>query len=326
MIVWLPAFFIYTIVPSFQYETGTDYSTYYNYFFNNDHYSYIERNELLYYYLVEFVKLIGDPQFQFILISLIQGFLFFYILFLLKIIGFKSWLVFLIFFLSTGMYNNQMNLLRQYICIYFFIINFILIYKSSYMAVGFNSILSFLMHASSIIPNTLLVFINYFRIKNKKILLYVFLTSFFFWSVDYSSIISDFLNAYNFRYSLYLETEYSEGRAVDGILTKFYFLPIIVIFWYFYIKDKNVDNFFSFAILIFSLTHFMFLQALSFDLLMRVWDYFIFFIIFPIYYVLNRSRGFTLILILIYILLFYVLKVVFFPVAEYDYDFYMGWF
>src|SRR5690606_7432606 len=133
-------------------------------------------------------------------------------------------------------------------------------------------------------------------------------------------------NAYNFRYSLYLETEYSEGRAVDGILTKFYFLPIIVIFWYFYIKDKNVDNFFSFAILIFSLTHFMFLQALSFDLLMRVWDYFIFFIIFPIYYVLNRSRGFTLILILIYILLFYVLKVVFFPVAEYDYDFYMGWF
>ena len=326
LIVWFPAFFVYVIVPSLQFKVGTDYNTYYNYFFNHEYSLYLDKNEILYYYLMEFVVFIGDPQFQFILISFIQGLLFFYILFLLKNIGFKSWLVFLIFFLVTGMYHNQMNLLRQYVSIYIFIISVIFLYRSEYVKVGLNSILSFFIHGSSIIPSISLFFLKAIKIKNNKILFFIFIFSFLFWSLDYSAIIFNVLEFSGLHYISYIDTQYSEGRSINGILTKFYFLPIILLFWIMYTRTRNESDFFSFIIFIFSLTYFMFLQSTSFDLLMRIWDYFNFFIIFPIYYVLSKLNRFNSFIIFLYILFFYILKVLFFPMAEYEYHLYLGWF
>lgn len=333
-IYWFPGFCVFTFFPAMQSGVGTDYETYFNYFYNNEHTLYLNKNEIIYYYVVELTKFIGDPQFQFILISVVQGLLFFYLLFLLKSEGYKSWLIFIIYFLCTGMYHNQMNGLRQFICVYIVPISVIFIYKNKFLNFSFFSFFSFFVHSSSLFSSFFVITLSRLRkyfIGKKILLLILFILSFGFYLVDFKKIIIYFLEFFNLRFLSYVDTKYAEGRDILGLLTKFYYLPIIILFWFFYLRNTKNSRFLNseindFFILIFSLTYFMFLQALSFDLMLRIWGYFNFFIIFPIYYVFVRCTKFSFALILIYILIFYLAKVLFFPVAEYEYFFYKDWF
>ncbi|MDR7017302.1 EpsG family protein [Acinetobacter sp. 3657] len=328
-VLWLPAFIIFAVVPSLQYNVGTDYSTYFQYYFNNEHALYLKKNEILYYYIVELGRFLGDPQFQFILVSIIQAFLFFYLLFLLKIEGYKSWLIFLIFFLCTGIYHNQMNGLRQYICIYAVPIIAIHLYKrNNFRALAF-SVFSLFLHASSVLSSFLLLIFSKIKItSSSKYLFLIFVSTFFIYLVNFKSLIIYILEFFNLRFLSYMGTQYTEGRDVMQLVTKFYYLPIIAVFWYYFLKNKDseksgLNNFF---ILIFSFTHFMFLQAMSFDMMLRIWAYFNIFLIFPIYYVFSRSSKLSFLLLLVYVFIFYIAKVLFFPVAEYEYHLYRGWF
>lgn len=326
-IVWLPAFIVFVSLPALQNGVGTDYEVYFNYFYNNGHILHLNRGEALYYYLVKLVIFLGDPQIQFVLVSLVQGALFFYLLFLLKNLGFKSWLVFLIFFLATGIYHNQMNGLRQYICVYIVPIAAIYVYQKEYLKFGSWSFVSSLIHVSSLIPNLSLYFLSLIKIKNKIILFLIFVLSFFVYSIDYSSYIFSFLEFFEIRYLTYADTKYSEGRSLLSLATKFYYMPVVLLFWFYYLKDKTKSSdILSFFVLIFSLTYFMFLQSKDFDLLIRIWSFFNFFIVFPLYYIMVKCNRISFLIVMLYLLLFYILKVIFFPVAEYDYSFYRGWF
>lgn len=328
-VLWFPAFVIFSIFPGLQYNVGTDYQTYFQYFYNNEHELYLTKNELIYYYIVEFSKFFGNPQAQFLIVSLIQSILFFYLLFLLKVEGYKSWLVFLIFFLCTGIYHNQMNGLRQYICVYGVPIIAIHLYRKSYLkSLGF-SIISFFIHASSLITSFLLYIFSRFKgVYSAKTLFFIFCSTFFLYLLDFKSLIIFILDFFDFRYLLYMDTQYFEGGNLFKLITKMYYLPIIFIFWFLFLKDGTLkDNKLnSFFIFIFSITYFMFFQAMSFELMSRVWQYFNFFLVFPIYYVFVRCNKISFLLILIYILIYYIAKVLFFPAAEYEYNIYRGWF
>ena len=331
-IIWLPAYFVFIALPSMQYNVGTDYSVYFDYFFNNGHILHLRRGEILYYYLVEAGIYLNDPQVQFILVSLIQGFLFFYLLFLLKRKGYKAWLIFLIYFLVTGIYHNQMNGLRQYVCVYIIPILAIHIYEKKYLKSAIFSLISSLIHVSSVIPTILILFFSKINIVNKRVLFLIFVVSFFVYAINYSKYIFYVLEYFDMRYLNYADTKYSEGKSFLTLATKFYYLPILILFWFYYLKgssDKGLgdkDRLFSFFILVFSSTHFMFLQAMEFDLLIRIWAYFNIFIVFPIYFVLIRLNRLSFLLVCIYLLLFYFSKVVLFPAAEYEYSIYRGWF
>lgn len=328
-IFWLPAFIVYWIFPSMQYEVGTDYQTYFQYYYNGGHDLYITKNEIIYYYIVEFTKFLGSPQFQFFIVSFIQSILFFYFLFLLKMEGYKIWLIFLIFFLCTGNYHNQMNGLRQYICIYAVPIMVIYLYKKKNINFLFYSVVSYFIHTTSMISSILILILSKIKFKySGKFFLIIFILTFFIYLVNFKNFIIYVFEFFDLRFLSYVDTEYTDGKDVSKLITKFYYLPIIIIFWVYYLRDsksneRSLNNFF---ILIFSITFFMFLQSISFELMVRVWLYFNIFVIFPIYYVLIRSNRLTFFIILIYMLIFYLAKVLFFPVAEYEYHIYREWF
>lgn len=330
LIYWFPGFVVFFFFSAMQFGVGTDYETYFNYFYNNEHVLYLTKKEILFYYIVEFSRLFGDPQFQFIIVSFIQSVLFFYLLFLLKIEGYKTWLIFLIYFLCTGMYHNQMNGLRQYICIYIVPILAILAYKNKFISLFSFSFISFFIHASSLMSSVLIIFferLNKFILYKKNILFFIFMLTAPIYFIDFKSIFISALEFFNLRFISYMDTRYVEGTGYSKIITKFYYLPVILLFWFYYLRDKKLDTGMNhFFILIFSFTYFMFLQSLSFELMLRVWSYFNFFLIFPIYYVLQRSSNLTFFLILTYFLIFYIVKVLIFPVAEYEYHFYSDWF
>lgn len=327
LIVWAPAFIIFFIFPSFQYQVGTDYNTYYNYFFDQGHLLHKEKGEFLYFYLVELVIFFGDPQLQFFLVSIIQGILFFYLLFLLKIRGYKSWLIYMVYFLCTGIYNNQMNGLRQFICIYIFLINSIIIYDKRFLSFSINSFVSLYIHFSSVFSNIILLLLSFVKGRNNKWFLFlIFNLSFFFYLPSYKDLIFELMTKFDIRYLMYMDSEFSDNIEIASILTKFYYTPVIFLFWFYYLNDKNEDDFLSFMILIFSLTYFLFLQSIDFSLMARIWQYMNFFLVFPIYYVVKKSIGVTRLFIILYLAFFYMVKVLFFSTAEYDYSFYWKWF
>lgn len=324
-IIWFPAYIFFIILPSFQNGVGTDYEVYRSYYYNNGHFLHAEKGEYLYYYLVEFTNSLGDPQFQFIIVSLIQGFLFFHLLFLLKKKGYKSYLIFFLYFTCTGIFHNQMNGLRQFICVYLILINSIIIYDGKINKFFVNSILAFFIHLSSVFSNLLLLLFNVKKQYNKKIIFSFFVISLFIYLPNYKYFIFNMMDYFGLRYLSYIDSEFSEAQNLISILTKLYYLPVIGLFWVFYLQDKVVRPFFDYMILIFSCTFFMFLQAIDFVLIARVWQYFNFFLIFPLYYVFKHSNRVINFFIFLYIIMFYMAKVVFFPSGEYEYFFYYSW-
>lgn len=336
LLAWLPVFVVFVFFPSFQYGVGTDYETYYNYFYNNGHNLHYYRGEYLYYYLVEVVKYLGEPQLQFFIVSFIQGFLFFYLLFILKKQGYKSWIIWFLFICCTGLYHNQMNILRQSICIYMVLIS-VVIFNSNIFGVrkktiliSLNFLIPIFLHLSSVFASLILIISKLTFIKNKKYVFLLFLISIPIYSINFSSFIPNILDFFNLRYISYVDSEFSEGRSLLSVLTKIYYVPLIFYFWYLYLKDNKDDYLssknFLFIIYIFSVSYFLFLQAMDFGLVARIWQYFNFLIVFPLYFVIVRSNSFYRLLVFLYLIIPYLAKILFFPSAEYEYILFRGWF
>ncbi|QFS16088.1 EpsG family protein [Acinetobacter indicus] len=335
-IAWFPVFLVFSFFPSFQNQVGTDYLTYFNYFYNDGHQLHYDRGEYLYYYLVELVKFIGEPQLQFFIVSIIQGILFTYLLYMLKINGYKSWLIWFLFMCTTGIYHNQMNILRQAICIYLVLISVVIMgaenvtKKNKIFIFLFNFLISFFLHLSSIFANLIIFFSKITFSKKRLLFAFLFIMSIPIYSLNLTAVITNILEFFNLRYISYIGSDFAQGRSILNILTKVYYLPVILIFWFLYIFDKKDDylskNLFSMMIYIFSFTYFLFLQAMDFGLISRIWQYFNFLLIFPLYFVYVRINNFYKLILIVYLIIPYLLKVLFFADAEYSYYFYKGWF
>lgn len=322
IVIWFPAFLVYLFPIAFQNNVGSDYPTYYNYFYNNEHIYYFSKNEYFYYYLVELVKYLGIPQLQFVFISVIQTFLIFFTIFKLKKFGYMSWLIFLLFFIVTGIYHNQMNGLRQFVALLTLPLILIFLYERKILKAILLSLFAFFFHASSIIPISIIFLLNIFYKKiNYKFFLIFFLISPFLYFYDWSSFIFNLLSSNDLFYAKYEESEFNVNKDIDSIFLKFINLPFIFIFlWIFYIKNKDYkgDRLMYLLVCLWSLTHFMFLMATNTGVASRIYLYFVFFLVFPLYYICVKNKVIFLFVTLFY-LFFYFLKVTIFARNEYIY-------
>ena len=325
LLVMLPAFLVYFMVAAFQYDVGTDYFSYVDIFEDeNRHWFYFNKGEYLFFGLNQFLNWFSlPPQSIFISISFIQATLFFFYLKLVKNKGFTVWLFFVVFFLVTNIYNNQLNGLRQYVVISGLPLFTILLYERKLLKSLALLILFSFFHNTAWL---LAVLYPAILIQKKLNISLVFL--FFVSGVGYlflSGFMYD-LTAFIFPdYLHYFEGRYSEPYPVSVFLSKLYYLPLILYFFVIYRKgNADVDDYVHSMLFVFSAVYWFFLLALSVGITARIYYYFIFFYIFPVYYTLHynyvRKRVVEFILILAYIVLPYVLKVTVFAKAEFLYE------
>lgn len=328
VLIWFPVLLIYFLPIAFQDGVGSDYPTYYNYFYNGDHIYYFYKNEYLYYYLVELVRYLGIPQLQFVFISFIQTILIFFIIFKLKNNGYLGWLVFILFFMVTGIYHNQMNGLRQFVALLTLPLILLYIYENKRVKAILLSFFAFFFHVSSIIPIIIIFLLNLcYKKINYRLFLIFFLVSPLLYFYDWSSYIFNFFSSNELFYAKYEDSEFNVNKSADGIVLKFLSLPFLISFlWLYYFKNKDYmgDRLMYLCICLWSLTHFMFLMSINIGIANRVYLYFVFFIIFPLYYICVKSRIMFLFVILFY-LLFYFFKVIVFAKSEYMYFFNGAW-
>lgn len=132
----------------------------------------------------------------------------------------------------------------------------------------------------------------------------------------------------NIKYSSYLGDNFFQSRDISIIITKLYYLPLILYFFLrFNNKEENHFSYINYCIAIFIITFWSFIMGLDISLLSRLASYFWFFTIFPLLYLLNnaleRKNTFEFIFILIYCILPYLAKVTFLAKAEFLYQSYI---
>ena len=323
-VLMFPAIFVYSIVSGLQYDVGTDYISYLDIY--EDQYRldfHYVNHEYIFYFIVKILNSLGLPgQSLFLTISFIQGFLFFYFLYRMKKIGINIWLLFFIIFCVTNVYNNQLNLIRQFVSICIMPLILLFVVEGKYFKYFLGVLSASMFHFSSWILFSFII-LSKFRLKD-SLLIYIFIFSGFFYSL-FGAFFQDVVIYLFSNYSHYFNSEYAEGISLSGFLTKLYYLPVILFFFYIYErKDSFLGEYFHLCIIIFTLTYWSFITAMQFGIFERFFTYFLFFYAFPIYYVLNyfysRKMSLSFFLLFIYILFPYALKTTVFATAEFKYN------
>ncbi|MCU7999951.1 EpsG family protein [Shewanella sp. SM95] len=327
-IILLPPFILYFLISSLQYNVGSDYFSYI-YIFENQWVlgRYFESGEYFFYYLNIFFKNFGfSGQSIFFAFSFLQSIFIFVYFNELKKKGFVLWLLFLIFFVVTNIYHNQMNGIRQYAALTLLPLLTIFLYERRFFYFGVLMALAMSFHSSSVIFIAL-IFIPflYKRLYRCGFTIFILSIPFYFLIAKYTPVL---LESLGLRFSSYIESDYFDAGSYITIITKVYYLPALLFFFYLYNKSIKAsgffykDGYFSFLIFIFSCTYWSFLMSLDIAILSRISSYFWFFIVFPLYYVgiIFYRKGFVKFgLYVIYLIAPYLAKVTFLAKNEFLY-------
>lgn len=331
-------FFVF-LLPAFQYNVGTDYESYKNIYENADVLDvfFDHNNEFLFYYYVKFCQLLGADYYGFIILtSLIQAIIIFNILvYLERKYYYSIVVVFFLFWTMTNMLHTQMNIIRASFAIYLFIFSVLLKCKENTKLSLLMVILAIGFHRSAFICLPfILIPVGFYRFAYKKILLTYFITIILFSTPILYVLMVFIVHGFLPYYEHYMISYESSMVSGINILTKLYWLPINLVFIYL-IKNKLLllgkDE--STLVGFWVVTCNIFILMLHFDFISRVNFYFVFFYIIPIYYVFEYfrintrfnyiSRLICLVTIFLYCIIPYLLKVVLFPIAEFDYNTYL---
>lgn len=335
LFILFPISIVYFQVPAFQYNVGTDYMSYvdmYKYGYNIEYY--FNKKEWVFYLVLKIATefQLGE-QAIFILVSVFYSFFWIFLIFLLKNENYKVWLFVLLYFTVTGIYQNQLNGLRQYMAIAILPCIFVLFYKKRYLATISLTLLATLCHASFLI---LYPFFFVFVFKpSPRLIIYFFTISFVFSAVIIPKLLPVVVNAIFGGYSGYFESELSVSANAVSLITKAFYFPLFVLAIFQYKKDvkENVYNkekyeMLMYFFMILSLTYWLFIVNMYFGFFGRVAQYFMIFYIFPIYYLLERyleqRKIYMTLLLFVYVITPYLLKVTLFAKSEYDYQSIIG--
>lgn len=322
---FLPAFLVYFFVAGMQYGVGTDYFSYVDIYENPSIWNrYYSKKEYLFYWLNVLLNQLSLPtQSLFLAFSLVNSTLLFVYFKKIKSQGFILSLFFFAFFCVTNIYNNQLNGLRQYVVIAALpLITWYLYYDKKILAVV-------LLLAASFFHNTawiVLLFIFPLFILDKKTnisLSLVFVCSFFVYFI-LGKYLNPLVSWILPSYAHYLDSELSERMALTQLITKLYYLPLLIYFYFVYKKNhEKGGRYLHFMLLCASATYWFFILGLYLGIANRIYSYVIFFSAFPIYYLLYRSwvlkRKYEFLLIFLYVLTPYIAKVTFLAKAEFLY-------
>lgn len=331
LIVLIPPFILYFLTSSLQYNVGSDYFSYL-YIYDNQWVlgRYFESREYFFYYLNILCKEFNLPgQSIFFVFSFLQSIFIFIYFNELKKKGYILWFLFLIFFVVTNIYNNQMNGIRQYAALTLLPLLTMLIYNRNYIYFAVLMAVAMSFHSSSIIFVSLIVFAIFYKNLHKyNFLIFILSIPLYFLIAKYTPAI---LDGFELRFSYYIESDYFESGNYITVLTKIYYLPALLLFYSLYGKAKASEysgkccreEYFAFLIFIFTCTYWSFLMSLDIAILSRISSYFWFFIIFPLYYVgmFFHKRGVVKLgLYIIYLVVPYAAKVTFLAKNEFLYN------
>ncbi|MGO2305310.1 MAG: EpsG family protein [Providencia sp.] len=321
----LPCFMIYYLVPSLQYEVGTDYHNYIN-IYNTPHL--LERfytsYEYIFYFTVQLFNYLNLPeQSLFAFFSLIQSVAFFiYISKLKSSSNIFGWLLFFIFISTTGIYNNQMSGIRQYAALMLFPLITYYAFNGKYILSSLLIVSAILFHQTAIIFIIVYPLIFLFKkINTKYIIIFLCTIPIYYFGTNLVLLVVESLGL---KYISYFSSDYAEPQDILSLFTRLYYLPLIFLFFMNYNQDNEQKNYYSFCIFLFCIFYFSFIMSFQFGLFFRISSYFWFFLIFPIYDVIKKyiCRGDTLIsfILIIYTCAPYFLKTIVFAKGEYLYS------
>lgn len=321
-----------TILPAFQFDVGTDYFSYIKVMEGTkSSFVFSHNNEYAFFYLVELLKNANLPPHSiFTITSLIFSSLIINALRLLKKQGYNIALLFLIFAVTTGMIHNQMNGIRHYVAVYLFI-NAILYKNSSKFIISFIFVLfACLWHQTALflipvilIPNKLFLFLG-----KRPLTTYTVSCLAFSSLLVFSELIEIFILNLAPFYSHYVE-DINDGIPLINFFTKlYYFLFFALFFLAFHKRYKHLSPYDIRLIGIWAISGGIFIGMLQTGLFFRVYHYFVFFSIFPIYWAIKsvKYKELTWPLLILILAAPYILKVTIFATGEYSYESIIGLF
>lgn len=330
-LVFLPVFFIWTLILGFQYGVGTDYFSYLDIFINKNNIQllYLNQKEYIFYYLVKILNNFSDNgQILFIVISCLENIIFYIFLKELiknKFLEINKIYIFIFVFLCFGTsFYNQMNTLRQYFNIYLFSLGIIYLLINHKLTYIFFIFLGNYIHKSMfyLLP---FYWIKFFIKKIKiKYIHFILITSFLFLFFPLNNILENLvLNIPRYKY--YVGSKFFIEVPIYAQITKIIFIPFYLDSLKILKKEINFNKIFllKIGIIFFSIRIF----CLKNIMLTRMSEYFLILSIFPIYYLLiyyyDNKKYKRLLLLMIMILSLFIVKTLIFPRGEY---LYRSWF
>ncbi len=323
------AFFVlsWTLMIGSQLGVGSDYYSYLGTFRDGTNmYHFLRNKEYLFVYFVKFMWLLGiKGQGIFFVVALIQGLLFLKIM--TEVFGSKKlYTALFVFICFSTVFNNQMNVLRQYIAIYMVTLSTIYFLKKKYIYWGLLFFSSIFFHKSAFFLLPLFGVLLFFKdkIMNYKLQIALIVLGVILANVDFMEWMKQILIPLGYKHFLY-----------DGILheisfkskiVEFFFVPFFIYIVYKFgtlkkLKLSDLErNLFNIGVIGFIIK----LATLSLNVLNRFNAYFEIFMIFPFVFFLTKAKGKknneVKTLLWLAILGIYALKVTLFAVREYSYN------
>ncbi len=318
----LPISILLIFYLGFQNNVGTDYPTYILIAKGIKSYNFIiYRDEYLFVYLIDFVRIIGIPQLLFFMVGTIQVVFLNLILYELKQIGYKLYNILFLYFTLSIVFFSQFNGIRFYISVYIVIYAILLLRKNKKISFLSLMIFSKYFHYSSIMCFPFI----FLRKKLEKKISFNKLCIFLIISIVLSCVGVDRIVEIiliNTKYKWYFVGDRIYGAKFINILTKIPKIFIVMCSAYLIEKNKNIKIKNRYLLNLSYMAVCLLIISFSSNLLWRFYQYIDFFIIFPMLELMESGREKQVrnifIVTLIVMLLF---KIVIFPKGEYLYKF-----
>ena len=320
-IVCLAVFPMY-FLQAFQNGVGTDYENYRAIVENT--YGpdlYLRKGEFLFYWIVSVIRTAGLPtQTLFVVYSVLFLTLNAYMITRLAVMTRQSAsIVIILFFLSSNLYFNQYNGLRQYLSASFFSVAMLLLLDNKRVQGYCSLILVGIAHSTGVAIAPLTFMIKKLRPWGNFKFFLAILFAFQFSADLIVQIIFTYLIP---DYSHYLYSAYASGMSLSSFLLRLYDLPIIGLFWFFYLKSNSPIEVDPKLIFLFSMSYWLSVLSLKFGFVFRMEPYFEFTQIY-VYAItiryLERLYPLSSSLAMLYLILPGILKVFVFARGEYLY-------
>jgi hypothetical protein len=311
---------LYSVLPAMQYEVGVDYHSYMRMMEFGVEQRIVNAGEWIIVWVDYFIDYFDFPnQSIFFIYSLIIGIFLVKFLKIIRKAGYDPATIIFLYFAITGYYFSQFNTIRQSLAIAFIMVAFAcLFFERKIFTFILYSLLSVMSHSVALVPVVIFAIIYIFHgwlIRYRVLLMAALLLSLILVVYGFGWLLNLFFPEYVF----YL-IDYNFDFNINNLLTKIYWAPLII--WYFYsvYRRGGVNSEGVAFILTFPLVFLIYIIPFHGG---RVFQYFIFLWIFPIYYILRfvksmRSRVLFFLLVA-YIALPLILKLLIFPSDEYIY-------
>lgn len=324
-LVVLPVAFILFFISSNQFNVGTDYFSYIDMVENKDLNIYLNKGEVFFYIyatIIRFLKI--DSHFIFYFYSFVNVFGAFYLLVRFeKMFGVNFLVLFTSFFIMTGFFHNQLNIIRQYQASIFVITSFLFILDRRFLLAATSFVLALLSHPSAILVIPFML-VGFSKVNITKVFLAFFGCFLLYWIIIPVFSIQ-LINLFVPQYSFYLNTDHAMSKNLFFYATKFYYLPIYILFIASLSKHfEKIDLKLKRLILLWAITNSLYLLGGHIGVADRLYHFFVFLNVLPVACLFTFYRRFECRLYLFLYLFFpYFIKVAIFPKAEYLYDFWL---